>query len=334
MKAGKLYFRANANSQIGLGHLIRCISLIQIVQKYFDCTLIVNFDVPKKSLPNDIEYIFINKTNQEDEINVLKTYLDIKSILVLDGYNFAKNYQSKIKCFVKKIIVIDDFKNHKHNCDVVINHGVKNLTSNKSIKTFSGFDYLILRKEFLIKAKRKNSNTPNNNVVICFGGSDPYNITYKVIKALSKVTEIEKINVIIGAANIWKDKLIQQFASDKVNFFTNIPPKKIINLLDHSIIGISTSSTIALEICSTHTPLLCGWINSNQKCIDNYIVSESCGISIGNWKKASIENIYKYIVKIINPKTLQILSYNQSKKIDGKSDKRYLKIFNDLVNNE
>ena len=42
----------------------------------------------------------------------------------------------------------------------------------------------------------------------------------------------------------------------------------------------------------------------------------------------------KYIVKIINPKTLQILSYNQSKKIDGKSDNRYLKIFKDLVNNE
>ena len=40
---GKLFFRADGNGKIGLGHIVRCLSIIQMVCDYYDCVMIVNY---------------------------------------------------------------------------------------------------------------------------------------------------------------------------------------------------------------------------------------------------------------------------------------------------
>ncbi len=332
MKEGKIYFRANGSSEIGLGHFVRSLALMQMISKKYHCTLIVNADIPKEIIPKYINYIFININNSKDETIFLKKILNNKDILILDGYNFDISFQNKIKKTVKKLIVIDDFKNKKHNCDVLINHGVKNILTQKKSLTCSGFDHLILRKEFLLEARKKKNLCLKKNVFVCLGGSDPFNITNKVIRVLIEIPEIEKINVILGAANERKDKLLKKFNSDKVNFHVNVTSSNIIKILKNTSLGISTSSTIALEICSTGTPLICGWINRNQKCIDDYVVSENCAISVGSWNNATTPKIKEAINKMLNAELLNSILQNQSQKIDGKSNKRFLNLFNELMN--
>jgi spore coat polysaccharide biosynthesis predicted glycosyltransferase SpsG len=38
----KLFFRADGNEKIGLGHIVRCLSIIQMLGDRFECLLVVN----------------------------------------------------------------------------------------------------------------------------------------------------------------------------------------------------------------------------------------------------------------------------------------------------
>lgn len=329
----KIYFRANGSSSIGLGHVLRCISLISMIKDKFDCILILNKDIPPQILPTQIKYFFIQNDIPEDEIFQIKKIVNSKDILLLDGYEFDYSYQKKIKHLVRKLVVVDDFKNRKLCCDVLINHGIKSIKNSNNISYFTGLSYLILRPDFLKSIQYPNKiRSTNNNIFVCFGGSDPFNITDKVLKTILKNNTFDEIFVVIGAANKFNNFLIEKYSNSNIRFYINATSKQIIKLLGNSRIAISTSSTIALEICCTQTPLLCGYINNNQKCIDNLIVSEKCGISIGNWKYTTSKQINTLIKQIITTSVTKKIIQNQLNKIDGMSKDRYLFLFKKLFN--
>jgi UDP-2,4-diacetamido-2,4,6-trideoxy-beta-L-altropyranose hydrolase len=303
-----------------------------MVKDNFDCTLILNKSIPTEILPNNINYIFIDNNTIKDEVFQIKKIINSRDVLLLDGYEFNFTYQKIMKNLVYKLILVDDFKNSKVCCDILINHGIKNIKERNNISYYTGFPYLILRPEFLRSVNKPLKVIDYKNAFICFGGSDPYNITNKILKTLVKNNTFDKILVVIGAANKFQDVLIEKFKNTNIQFYINSSSKEIIKLLEYSSIAISTSSTIALEICCTKTPLLCGYINNNQKCIDNLIVTENCGISIGNWKYATSTQINSLINQITSATITKKIIQNQSNKIDGKSKERYKLLFKKIFN--
>jgi spore coat polysaccharide biosynthesis predicted glycosyltransferase SpsG len=264
-----------------------------------------------------------------DEINQIRGLVNRCDVLVLDGYDFEFNYQKLIHKHVKKLVFIDDFRNSKISCDILINHGTKDVKKREKISYFVGLQYLILRSEFLNAAKLKNSYF-KNNAFVCFGGSDPFNITHRLLKSIAGGNSFDNIFVLIGAANVNKDFLFEKYKNTNVKFFENSSSLEIVKLLNLSNIAFSTSSTVALEVCCTKTPLICGYINSNQKAIDKSIIKEGCGISIGNWKYSSLKQIKK-LIEVINIDKIRLeIIRNQILKIDGLSRERYLLMFKQI----
>jgi len=81
----KVFIRADGNSQIGLGHLVRCIALANMLKENFEIAFVCR-DIPE-DLKLDIEKVNMIVKIIEDERDFLNM-IEPGSIVVLDNYEF------------------------------------------------------------------------------------------------------------------------------------------------------------------------------------------------------------------------------------------------------
>ena len=335
-----MFFRADGNGKIGLGHIVRCLSIIHMVCDYYDCVMIVNN--ADKSILNIIngvcQFVDLKAENSIAEIEKIRSIVQNTDIIIIDGYGFDLAYQIELKKIAKKLVAIDDLSGKEFAVDVIINHGdilaLPNYQTLIDTQIYSGFDYLIVRPDFIKASILKKNVTSINTVFICMGGADPFNITTKVIEACSQCDFIKKIIVVIGGAYNNKVDLINLFAkinNVSIELIENATERQMVNSIRRSQIAISTSSTISLEICCVKSALISGTVVDNQNAIHSLLINNGCCLSVGDWNKICLTDIKNAIFTLNNTLTVQKIIDAQTKIIDGLSPIRILTIFKNLA---
>src|SRR6186997_1817487 len=105
----KIYFRADGNSNIGLGHIYRCIAVSEMLPSYLKMIFIIR--EPSEAIKNLINRyfssaIFLEEAEFSDEAEYISDLLSSNDIIILDGYNFNTQYQSRLKAKGVRIICI------------------------------------------------------------------------------------------------------------------------------------------------------------------------------------------------------------------------------------
>ena len=262
----KIYIRADGNSQIGLGHVIRCTALADMLRDDFFCTFLIQ--KPSEFLKNEMknagaDYIEISETkNYISEVKeISEKFIKSENIVVLDGYNFETEYQRIVKNTGCKLVCIDDIHTYHFVADAVINHagGVKaeQYSMAEYTKLFLGFNYALLRKPFresLIKERILDK------IEACFvflgGGFIPL-ITKYSLSVLLEIVSIKQINFVKGNEVIFKNEVIPLIKrSSKINVFENLSAEEFCKLIEVSQLAICPASTTALECCSVGVGLI------------------------------------------------------------------------------
>ena len=328
----KVAFRADGNHIIGLGHIVRCLALADLLKKNFDIIFLCKeLAVEQKNMIlKSFRLIELKSKNLQEEIGELTNILFKTDILVLDGYSFDLAYQTKVKKMINKLVMIDDFADRKLIADLVINHGgefiINKYNLEKGAKLLTGFKYLLLRKEFLQERLTRKAEKKNENVFICMGGADPFNITPKVLKACIDSGFVKKIIVVVGSLfrNFDEIKeLVNTNTSVKIEIERNVDAQRIVQLISESQIAICPSSSIALEVCCVGSGILTGTFIDNQNAIHEQIVRNNCGISLGDFNAVSSTDIINFLQKFNGSDLVKNLVQNQKEKI-GSSKKNYL----------
>ena len=134
--------------------------------------------------------------------------------LALDGYHFTPEYQKAIRDAAIPLLVIDDM-NHlpRYHADVLLNQSIHapNLRyhCNKDTTLLLGTRYILLRREFL-KYRKFARQIPEKakNILVTMGGSDPDNVTLKVIDAIKLLNDPDlQVKIIIGPSNPYTKEL-------------------------------------------------------------------------------------------------------------------------------
>lgn len=339
----RVVFRADGNSQIGLGHLYRVISLAGILNEEFD-TLLVTQSIPDKlrsTILNHFRNVVELNPGSDNSLDINNNTVEIpfdldgiiteNDIVVLDGYNFSCAYQIKIQEFQSRVVVIDDLELSCLTADVVINHCINTLLTdysaiNSNVKQFYlGVDYAILRRGFYNQAIKKINKQNLEKAFVCLGGSDSANITLGLVNNLKMISEIKEINVVIGAANINAD--VSNAKDIKINIFKNLDEREIISLMNRCDFGVVPASNTAYEAICCGLPLIIGYYAKNQmrfyaelcKC-NNIIGIESFDNSINS----NISSAYSALVSGYKSLVSNI--------IDGRQQQRLREIFVNLAN--
>jgi len=304
----QVYIRADGNSQIGLGHVIRSLSLAEMVGVYFDCHFIIrNPPSILKSQILDVCKSIIelpDTDNNEAEVRMLtRDYLNGKEIVILDGYHFQTEYQRIIKNKGCYLVCIDDIHAYHFVADAIINHigGITEDRYSKEsyTKLFLGPEYSLIRKEFWQSQKngdalRRESNS-YSNCLLCMGGSDPNNCTQKMLFHLTKIKTIESINIVIGETYPFEEelKLANEIIANKnIKIYKSVNAQLIADLINISDFGVFPASTIALEAHALKLPMMIGYHVENQIEAYDYWVNMGFAIGLGEFNFVTEKSLY------------------------------------------
>ncbi|MFN3316982.1 MAG: UDP-2,4-diacetamido-2,4,6-trideoxy-beta-L-altropyranose hydrolase, partial [Raineya sp.] len=293
-KISRIYFRADGNTKIGLGHVTRSLALADMLKERFDIFFLIQ--EPSEQVIAQIrevtnQIIVLPKTENylEEAQWIAQNYLTGKEIVVLDGYHFQTEYQKVIKDTGVKLVCIDDLHAWHFVADVVINHagGVKesDYSCEPYTKLCLGLEYALLRRPFLEAAKQERVIEKIENVFICFGGSDPNNFTEKALKACMEADIFKEIHAVVGSAYAYYE-VLKSLTSEEKNVFLyqNLNAQDLCRAMEKCHLGIVPASSIAYECLAVGMYLILGYYTENQKELYKGLVSMPCVNTIGNYQ--------------------------------------------------
>jgi UDP-2,4-diacetamido-2,4,6-trideoxy-beta-L-altropyranose hydrolase len=270
-----IVFRADGNSQIGLGHIMRCLALCEILSQDF----FIKFAIQNPS--NEVYEILSKNVNviinlgetadYNSDFVLFSSYITNDDIVVLDGYFFDEEYQKRIKLQCRKLVFIDDLvKGHQY-ADVVINHnGLVNISdyeAEKYTQFFLGTKYALLRKEFFNKDYKKQDihSINKGHIFINLGGADPNNIALRIVNTLMNNDHSLTITLILGIANTNLQSYEPFNEQGKLIIKKGLSAEQMVEEIRNCDLAIVSCSTISYEVATLNKPFVGIVTAENQK---------------------------------------------------------------------
>jgi len=337
MPKKSLLIRTDANAAIGMGHLVRCVSLARMMDSEFSVSfLLANTpaDVVERIIGSAYETLCLHHGSAKDETTLVSGIAIGKGVhaLVLDGYEFNYDYQRAVRNAAYKTVYIDDLIASRYCVDLLINQADNVLpeqyTVDGNAKLLLGPAYALLRPEFLEIARTPAREIAEiRRVFVSFGGVDLINVTEYVLRTLFRAHPFDEINVLIGQLNSSSEALKEaRHAQSNLFFHFNQSALQVRELLAKSDLAIVPNSSISLEACSVGVPMITGITAENQLGYFRAFQKSNLSIDAGDWRLFSPEALVKAVRGVVEmtPEARQVQLENQKKYIDGFSDHRIL----------
>jgi len=238
------------------------------------------------------------KKDSEDTIACLRE--TIPDWLIVDHYAIDIDWEKRFRGHCRKMMVIDDLANRKHDCDLLLdqNFGRSNKMYSdlvpENCTVFTGSKYALLRSEFSLHREaslaRRNNRTIKN-VLISMGGIDSNNTTGKVLAALknSELPADCAITVVMGKNSPAKH-LVQSEASD-MPWVTDVlfDVNNMAELMTKSDLAIGAAGSTAWERCCLGLPTVILVLAQNQQASASALERSGAAIVIQNEDALEIE---------------------------------------------
>lgn len=303
-----LIIRADASTEIGTGHLMRCLALAQawkdVGGKVVFITACENRGLLKqlKEEGFDIHQLtdpYPDAGDWECTGEILHSYPD--AWVVIDGYHFDEVYQQLVKRGGHQLLVTDDTAHLKHYyVDIVLNQNLHAEQLQYSCQSYTrlllGTSYVLLRREFLAWMDwRREVPEVAQHLLVTMGGGDAENHTLKVIQALQKI-EVPGMEAVVavGAVNPHANMLETVAKQSHIPIRLIHDARNMPELMVWADMAISTAGSTVWELFFLGTPALLLVVADNQcysvKQIEDQGAAENLGlagnISIGSLAKA------------------------------------------------
>jgi len=313
----RIAFRVEGNKKIGLGHVMRCLSIAnQLHKKKNSVIFIINDKSIEKLIKNkNFHVILINK---KDELNIIKKILvneEIQIIIFDSKKKTLKKIFEKIPLKVK-IVIIDNIRYEKE-ADLLILPGIYYKNKKYPKNSISGFEHVLLNPTIKRIKKKREQNT----ILLSAGGSDKYGITKKIVKSFIKSNARFKIKIVLGKFFRDIDEIKLLIDKDK-RFELYYEPKNFTEIMNMCSLGIITFGIIIYEVAYLRLPVLV--IAHSKENHRSALAVEQYGWSkyLGKHNEIKYQNISKIVLKYLKDrKTLQKMS-KAGEIIDGKGSKR------------
>jgi UDP-2,4-diacetamido-2,4,6-trideoxy-beta-L-altropyranose hydrolase len=208
-----LVVRADASEQIGMGHIMRCLALSQAWQESggkvtFACAEVLPA-VEERLHKERCELVALGAdVSSAQDVKRSAEIAQERGAewVIVDGYRFAVDYYKCLRERSVRLLTMDD-GGHARDCcaDVILNpsalaNEAMYVSKARHTKLLLGSRYFLLRPEFT-RARRHTCQTKMaTRILVTMGGSDPENVTLKVVRGLSGIAnEQTEVRVVVGA---------------------------------------------------------------------------------------------------------------------------------------
>lgn len=265
--------RADANEQIGTGHVMRCLSIAKAFLTQGEEVLFSTADHHSDELisQNGFSSICLDTawSDMEAELVLLKEYVlqYQPKILLVDGYYTTEKYFYELSKIVKTAY-IDDLNKACWDVDSLINYNIYASECNysgykgKRTKLLLGPQFAPLREEFR-NLPRHVIRDRVTDIFVSAGGADPEKITEKLITEICPLCKDIRFHFAVGALNSRIEK-IKDLASAQQNVILHVNETHMANLMMNCDLAISAAGSTLYELCACGTPTITYTLAENQ----------------------------------------------------------------------
>jgi UDP-2,4-diacetamido-2,4,6-trideoxy-beta-L-altropyranose hydrolase len=288
-----LVLRTEASVAVGTGHVMRCLAL---AQAWGDAGGRVIFAMARTTpaveerLRNE-GFEVARVDTQVGSIADAEETADLAqkrgaSWVVVDGYEFGAEYQASLKSRRMKVLFIDD-NGHagRYSADLVLNqniHASEELYRSRetSTKLLLGPRFALLRRDFTAwRGWKREIPLVARKVLVTMGGSDPDNVTLRVVETILSERDFD-MTIVVGGSNPHLAKL-REFAGDcgairLVENAANMP-----ELIANADLAVAGAGTTSWEMCFLGLPALLIVLADNQQRIADELSKRGIALNLG-----------------------------------------------------
>jgi UDP-2,4-diacetamido-2,4,6-trideoxy-beta-L-altropyranose hydrolase len=337
-------FRADASVEIGMGHIMRCLTLADELRRVGHRCLFLCY----ASLGQEARLIrnqghavtFLPQSaaapgwqsDAEESREALKTTEEPVDWLVVDHYGLDANWEISMREHVRRIMVIDDMADRAHACDLLLDQNLLPEVADRYgplLPSYAaqllGPKFALLRPEFA--AARQKNSSPRNGVVreilVSFGGTDSANATTLAVQALidTGITGIT-VHVVMGSSAPYADEVADLcFALPWVQFYR--PADDMAGLMACSDLALGAAGSTVWERCAVGLPALLISLAPNQIPIARGVAQAGAARYLGPIEEIDTERIGSALQSVLQaPAALQEMSRSAWNLTDGGGTKR------------
>ncbi|WP_163339201.1 UDP-2,4-diacetamido-2,4,6-trideoxy-beta-L-altropyranose hydrolase [Desulfopila sp. IMCC35008] len=291
----QIAIRVDASEVIGTGHFMRCLTLADSLNAYYNDITFICRHMPKhfqaEITTRGYHFSKLDGGSKEESFQESSYYCDWLGVdqvvdakatmrflsqnkfetLIVDHYALDNRWESAVRPMVDRIMVIDDLANRTHDCDILLDQNYyqdmeqryRDLVPSCCTKLL-GPRFALLRKSFL--AMRKTTEVRSGQVkrlLLFFGGVDFHNYTTLAINALLSLdVKGVDVDVVIGRQHPFKKDIYR--VCEEYGFTCHIQTDEIEKLMASADLSIGAGGTVTMERCCLGLPTMVVSTAENQ----------------------------------------------------------------------
>lgn len=357
--------RVDASSEIGVGHVMRCLTLADrlasvgcrvsfvcreyaghlqslIEEKGHDCFLLA---VPSgRSEVSRGSCVSHQRKDADEFIEALAQFEVRPSWVICDHYALDQVWHNLVRPYADRLMVIDDLANRQYRCELLLDPTLGRSQADyigkvpPECRLLLGTDYALLRSEFthfrshaLIKREEAVSEF---RILVTMGGADPQNATAIILRSLELLEAPERlfVDVVMGGSARHLREVCSQADASRLRMRVHANVKNMAALMLAADLAIGASGGTSWERCCLGLPSLLVVLADNQRNIAQALTATGAARNLGDCATLREEDVAGEVRDLLeHPARLRGMAQSAFSVCDGLGGLRSLLVLTDPV---
>lgn len=308
----RVFIRVDASDRIGWGHARRCLALacelrrceasVAFVSRAMDEALVEEarrsgidvlffLQTIAKRLRNDdagVEDLFSAEAQAVDAAETLRLTHEWggADVAIVDNYGLGEVWERLIRGSVRRIVVLDDLANRRHECDVLTDAAGSDdrkqqysLLAPPGTMLLIGPRYALLRPEFSSLREVANRDGTLRRVFVSFGAVDAAGHSPRAVAVIRERVPDASIDVIVGPSSPHIGNLQRMAAADPaVHLHVGTP--HVVRLMSSADLAVGAGGGTAWERAGLGLPSIVSRTAENQSAVVTSICDAGCAVEV------------------------------------------------------
>ena len=362
-------FRVDASIQIGIGHLVRCLTLANALRERGLIPLFICRDLPgersdlikkqgfdfhhlTESSPSSIHFDINNAAYQLEpdwQQDIQNTLTKLSKVtpqaFVIDHYGINTAWESELARNYPgaPLLVIDDLANRPHHCTALLDQTPlrEKLDYQHLVPTdctlWLGNAYSLLRHEFSSPQVPRHPPRQEDawHILVSLGGSDPENHTLSILRSLEALPSRPKrteICTIMGRHAPHLPEVASWCQRHQQRLV--VDTDRMVEFIDWAHLAIGAGGTSASERCARSLPALVLVMADNQRRVSAALSTLGACINLGECNPFPASRLcHELQTLLLDPEQYQQMVDRCGHIFDGRGTQRAADGLVDLMNN-
>lgn len=330
MSVHSVLFRTGGSTAVGFGHVRRCLSLAQALRVAGVASQFL-VDGDEKIIHN-VDTCGFHGSHCTDPASPLEVLSRATALgagtIVCDSYAFDAAYYRSLAASGLQIVAVDDLADRELPVDIVVNGALdaEGLPYQRAPGTefLLGPAYALLRPEFS-RGRRSTASGQVRRALISVGGSDPHQLTPRLIPALAGVAGISVVDVVAGPLF---DHDGDSGPVNGVDVVWHRSPDDIRAVMLNADVAVSAGGQTLYELAATGVPCVAVRTAANQT--QNLRAFDRAGVVVwaGDVHDPALEETVQDAVTrmSVDPEGRAAMSRNGPRLVDGHGAQRVARV--------